>query len=190
MRNNKTKNGGFIMTYFTSDLHLGHKSIIKDCNRPFNSVEEMNETLINNFNKIVKENDTVYIVGDLFFEQKNNFEKTLQRLNGKKHLIIGNHDRDWMKQCDCKKYFESIQNMINTEIDNTLITLCHYPMMTWYKQDSGSYMVYGHIHNNKNDYFFPMLRKLQNALNAGVDVNNYRPVSIDELIENNKKFRE
>ena len=76
--------------YFTSDLHFSHYNIIKYCNRPFESVDKMNNILINNWNKIVKENDEVYILGDITLGDN---EKYLNRLKGSKYLIKGNHDK-------------------------------------------------------------------------------------------------
>ena len=81
------------MIWFTSDLHLGHRAAINMCGRPFENVEEMNEILIRNFNSCVKKNDTVYILGDFSFASPEETRKILEKLNGKKHLIIGNHDK-------------------------------------------------------------------------------------------------
>lgn len=79
------------MVYFTADLHLGHNNIIKTCNRPFSSVDEMDDILIENWNKKVKGNDTVYIVGDLIWKGIDP-KPYLDRLKGKKILVRGNHD--------------------------------------------------------------------------------------------------
>lgn len=90
------------MIFFTSDLHLGHANVICHCNRPFASVEEMDETLIRNWNQRVKTNDTVYVLGDLMFRNQKPPEEYLDRLKGRKHLITGNHDRDWEKNVSLK----------------------------------------------------------------------------------------
>ena len=82
------------MIYFTIDMHLGHENIIRLCNRPFSNVEEMDQALIDNWNRRVQPQDTIYILGDLMFRNKKPPEEYLRQLNGKKHLIIGNHDRD------------------------------------------------------------------------------------------------
>ena len=70
------------MDFFTADLHLGHKNIIKYCNRPFSSLKDMDETIINNWNSVVGKNDTVYALGDLVFGF-HKYEKYLNQLNGK-----------------------------------------------------------------------------------------------------------
>ena len=89
------------MIYFTADLHFGHENIIAHCNRPFESTAEMDEMLLTNWCNQVHETDTVYILGDLMFYCKDP-EHYLQRLPGRKHLIVGNHDPVWMKKVDVK----------------------------------------------------------------------------------------
>lgn len=180
------------MIFFTSDLHLGHKNIIKLCNRPFNSVEEMDETLINNWNKKVKKDDTVYIVGD-FVWQASDVENYLTRLSGKKILIVGNHDK-WASNGLYMQYFEKITKYEEVSLNGHQITLCHYPMIEWKnsRKEGTSrlgYLIYGHIHNNIRPEY-RLLFEMPNALNAGVDINNFTPVRFDELVENNTIFSE
>lgn len=181
------------MDYFTSDLHLGHKNIIKLCNRPFESVEEMDSVLIDNFNKRVKKNDNVYIIGDLIWEGAF-AENYLSKLNGKKFLIIGNHDAKWLKKGDYKSYFELITPYLEINSNGHIITLCHYPMLEWKNsRKNGStklgYLIYGHVHSNIRE-LYGQLYCFNNALNAGVDINNYIPVTFQELLENNSIFNE
>lgn len=175
------------MIYFISDTHFGHKNILKLCNRPFESIEEMDETIIKNWNDRVDGSDTVYIIGDMFF-RSNNAEKILQRLKGKKRLIIGNHDGSWMTKFDATKYFASIDNYLEVSIDNHLVVMCHYPLLTW-KHQKKSYMIHGHIHSDTQTDFWPLIAVRDNVLNAGVDINGFTPVSLSELIENNKNYK-
>ena len=80
------------MKYYIGDLHFGHKKVLEFDNRPFETFEEMNETIIENWNNVVTKNDDVYILGDMFW--KNDLaEDIMSRLNGNKYLILGNHDR-------------------------------------------------------------------------------------------------
>jgi len=82
------------MIFFTADLHLKHENIIRLCDRPFGSIDEHDEVLLQNWNAVVSRRDEVYVLGD--FEYHDNAEETskvLRRLNGKKHLILGNPDR-------------------------------------------------------------------------------------------------
>ena len=92
------------MIFFTADTHFGHTNILKLCNRPFDSIEEMNEAMISNWNDRVKGTDTVYIVGDMFFRCED-AETVLKRLRGKKRLIVGNHDGSWISKVDLNKYY-------------------------------------------------------------------------------------
>ena len=80
------------MIYFTADTHFGHCNVIRFCDRPFASAEEMDEAMIQNWNDRVTGNDTVYILGDMFF-RSTNAEEILKRLKGKKRLIFGNLGR-------------------------------------------------------------------------------------------------
>ena len=182
--------GERVIVYFTADHHFGHANVIQHCDWPFASAHEMDETLIDNWNESVKQHDTVYILGDLFFRNKVPADVMLKRLNGKKYLIIGNHDKDWMKRTDLPSFFESVSNMVETSDGAHKLTLCYYPFMTWGGASRGSYMIYGHIHNNTNAAFFPLICSMPNLLNAGVDINGCRPVSFAELVDNNARFKE
>ena len=121
------------MIYFTADTHFGHENIIKFCNRPFASIEEMDEVLIANWNERVRGNDTVFILGDMFF-RISDAEPVLKRLKGKKRLIVGNHDSSWMKKVDLTRYFESVDTFLETSDGQHGLTLCHYPLLSWNHQ--------------------------------------------------------
>lgn len=118
------------MVLFTADTHFGYENIIKMCNRPFSSVEEMDETLINNWNAKVKGNDTVYILGDMFFRCTYNPEDILRRLNGKKVIVERNYDASWMNKVDLQKYFIQVDKLVEFSYGTRGMTLCHYPMLT------------------------------------------------------------
>lgn len=184
------------MELFTSDLHLGHENVLKH-RTMFNTIEEMNETLINNWNKKVHKSDDVYIVGDFSYRSKIPVETYLERLKGKKHLILGNHDPDWLKQSQYEKlsqYFCSINSFHTFKKNKVQITLCHFPMLEWsgsrYASKGASYLIHGHIHNNKNKIYEYIKGNQPTALNCGVDVNNFEPVTFEELIENNRIWYE
>ena len=177
------------MIYYTADLHLGHANVIRHCDRPFRSVDEMDEALIQNWNSRVHRLDTVYIVGDLFFRNRRPCEECLAELKGRKHLITGNHDSSWMKKTDWPGFFESVNSLLTMKDNGRLVTLCHYPLMTWPDSRHDSYMVYGHIHNSTAAGFWPLIRDNPHMLNAGVDVNGFLPVTLDEMIQNNEKFK-
>ena len=176
------------MILFTSDLHLGHKNILKLCNRPFSSIEEMDATLIENWNKKVHKNDQVYILGDLMYRNEKPPEEYLRQLNGKKHLITGNHDRAWVKMCDTSQYFKSVNRLDYISDRKRQMTLCHFPMMSWPHMPR-SYMVFGHIHGTTDADYWLLIARNEKMLNAGVDINGYAPVTFDEMVENNAKHK-
>src|SRR5580698_5527626 len=93
--------------FFTSDEHFGHQNIIKFCNRPFTSLDEMTETLIENHNKLVKKGDSVYHLGDMFWKTfgQENAIKVLSRLNGQKFYIWGNHEELMEKHSSLRDFF-------------------------------------------------------------------------------------
>ena len=180
------------MIYYTADLHLGHENVIRHCGRPFTDAEEMDAALVRNWNNRIHRNDAVYIVGDLFFRNSRPVEGYLEELKGHKHLILGNHDLSWYKKADAAhwaEYFESMQSMVTIRDGSALVTLCHYPMMTWNGSGHGGFMVFGHIHNNTSAAFWPLIRGSPLLLNAGVDINDYRPVPLSELQTNNAAFK-
>lgn len=178
------------MIYYTADLHLGHANVIRHCDRPFTSADEMDATLIQNWNAKVHKNDTVYIVGDFLFRAKKPAEDYLAELKGKKHLIIGNHDKYWMKKVDLAKWFESVSPMLFVSDSGHSATLCHYPMMSWPGMSRNGHMIYGHIHNNVGADYWPLIAARDLMLNAGVDINGFSPVTLEEMIQNNRVFKE
>ena len=175
------------MTYFTSDQHFGHFNIIRLSRRPFKTVEEMDETMVERWNAKVRDGDTVYVLGDLFFRAAT-VEPILKRLMGHKHLVLGNHDPSWTDRVNLADYFESVQTLKEVTVGGRLITMCHYPMLS-YPQARRGYMIYGHIHNNTGDDYWPLIMRRPRMLNAGVDVNNFEPVTFDELLDNNQAFQ-
>jgi calcineurin-like phosphoesterase family protein len=182
------------MIFFTADFHFGHENIIKHCSRPFQSLGLMNGTLIGNWNTTVGSDDTVYILGDLFFgggRSPDEYIQLIQSFNGKKFLTPGNHDSVWMKHIDLSSCFEDVALMMEISYDKKhILTLCHYPMMSWKDDRDGTgYMIHGHIHNRTDADYFPIICSNPNMLNAGVDVNNFKPVTFEELLKNNQKFK-
>lgn len=173
--------------FFTSDLHFGHKNIIRFDNRPFTSVEEMDEVLIHNWNKKVKKNDLVYILGDISWHKDDKTCEIFERLNGRKILIKGNHDRVHGK---IKNYFEEITDYKEITLSgNKHITLCHYPIVFFNRHHYGAFMFYGHVHNSHEwqmteNYKFE-LEELDircNMFNVGTMVHNYEPVTFEEIV--------
>ena len=164
------------MIWFTSDLHLGHRAAIGMCGRPFETVEEMNETLINNFNHCVKKDDTVYILGDISHRTPvAEVNQLISRLNGKKILCKGNHDKNYDTEL-----FEGIYDFLEVSLNGINISLMHYPMMSWPKSRYGSLHLHGHIHS-KGDYNIEQRDAGILRYDVGIDANNYQPVSLVEI---------
>ena len=176
------------MYYYIADPHFGHENILQLCQRPFDSIEDMNRALIAAWNERVTGNDTVFILGDLFYRCADP-EPILQQLKGRKRLIIGNHDSSWMDKVELSKYFVSVDPFLEITDGVRGITLCHYPLLTW-KHKLRTFMVHGHIHNDTTSDFFPLLAVRERVLNAGVDINGFRPVTFEELVANNRIFKE
>lgn len=171
------------MIFYTADLHLGFPRILKACVRPFASVEEMDEVLIRNWNETVGDQDTVYIVGDFAEHNGKAPMQYLKRLHGHKHFLFGNHDAgmaDRERLLDC---CESVSDLLEIEDGGEHILLCHYPII----HERSGWMIHGHTHNRK-DHSYQLLKELPKVLNAGVDINGFRPVTLTQLIENNLRF--
>ena len=177
--------------FFISDTHFWHESALKFEGRThFSSVEEMNETIINNWNARVKGNDKVYVMGDMFYKADHeNVEEVLSRLKGKLYLCRGNHDGSWLEGTDFAKYFVKVEYMMEENDGQRGLTLCHYPLLTW-KHQKKSYMIHGHLHVDTSDDFWPLIRSRERLLNAAVEINGFSPVTFDELVENNHRFKE
>lgn len=184
--------------WFTSDLHFGHRNVIKFCNRPFADEKEMNTRLIQNWNNTVKNDDIIFILGDTFwFNNSRDIKKLFEQLKGKQiYVLPGNHDdfeayhrvedpriilcsdivQLWITKQDCKK---------------KEIWLSHYPMMTWPHRENGAYQLFGHIHSQPNkrvgvDQDLPLH---WNQADVGCDYWGWKPVSFTTIKKYiNEKF--
>ena len=177
------------MNLYISDLHFGHENVIDFDNRPFKDVEEMNRCMIENWNGKVGEDDDVWIVGDFCHRSAKDPVWYLKQLKGRKHLIVGNHDNVILQNNEAQTYFESIEKIgFVKEEGGEQVILCHYPIAEWKYMRHGSWLVYGHLHNRKNDTY-EFMKTRERALNAGAAINHYTPVSFSELLINNSAFQ-
>ncbi len=166
------------MIWFTSDLHLGHRAAIRMCERPFETVEEMNATLIHNFNSCVKKDDTVYILGDIAHRTPiAEVNQLIAQLNGRKVLCKGNHDKKYDVEL-----FEGIYDFLEIAVHGINVSLMHYPMMSWPKSYHGSLHLHGHIHS-RGDYNLQQKSAGILRYDVGVDANHFYPVSIEQIKE-------
>jgi calcineurin-like phosphoesterase family protein len=155
------------MIFFTADQHFYHNNIIKYCNRPFANVEEMNRTLMINWNNKVGQKDIVYILGDLSFKYS---DEMLDKLNGQKILVTGDHDKN---SIIFKDKFLRIEKLLKIEEQGQTIVLCHYCMRVWPKSHFNSWHLFGHSHGH--------LEPIGKSWDVGVDKNNFTPLSFDEI---------
>lgn len=182
--------------WFTSDTHFYHENIINFCNRPYSSVEEMNESLIANWNSVVKPNDYIFHLGDFCWgNDKDKIIEILKRLNGKINLILGNHDTNIITQ-RLERYFHSVQYQDLIEINSDRVYVSHLPFATLPGIDSPSkqiYQCYGHVHLCPN-YIGSDYKYIENLnfkqYDVGVDANNYFPVSWDMVRDKMKLFKQ
>jgi len=165
------------MIYFTADTHFCHAKVIDMCKRPFENIEEMTETLIERWNDRVKVNDDIYILGD-FIHRGNGIDanEILCRLNGRKYLIKGNHDEFLKEKAFNNSLLEFVKDYHVLKYHKKKFVLFHYPILEWDGFFRDSVHLYGHLHNHTKSHH-------QRAINVGVDVQDFRPVSIDEVIE-------
>lgn len=169
------------MIYFTSDLHFYHDNVIKHQNRPFLNVEEMNQSLIYNWNKKVGISDEIYILGDVTMKGTTYIQELLAQLNGYKYLIKGNHDRFADQATFDESAFAWIENYHELNYQNEHFILFHYPIEEWNHFFRGSIHLHGHQHNN-SDYNVQNLEKGLRRFDVGVDANDMSPISIEEII--------
>jgi len=169
------------LVWFTSDLHLGHDNIIRLASRPFSTVDEMDNVLISNWNNCVNRADDVYIVGDLSLKPVEIVESYLRRMNGKKYLVRGNHDRVGAYPYKAIAGLEWIRDYHEMKVDGTRLVLFHYPIFEWDAVYRGSIHLYGHVHGNM-EYSGWHRDRGWRSINVGMDVNNFYPLSVKQIL--------
>lgn len=150
--------------FFTADAHLGHKNIIKYCNRPFDSVDEMDNEIINRHNSIVTKEDTVIYGGDFTLTKKGAAQNYIDRLNGKHIFLKGSHDH-WLPN--------NAPTIHELKIGKEYIVICHYAMRRWARSHYNSWQLFGHSHGQ--------LEPIGKQWDIGVDNNNFYPLSYDDI---------
>ena len=172
--------------FYISDLHLGHKNIIKHDNRPFGDTDEMRERLIKNWNRAVNNNDEVYILGDFAWKNAEGLG-ALGELRGRKFLVLGNHDNP---NGEMKGLFEWIKDYDVINDGEEEVVLCHYPIAHWYNQFRGAVHLYGHVHNNSDYLAFKRYGEICKEMNIPfecynvgcmLDYMDYTPRTLEEI---------
>lgn len=171
--------------WFTADTHFGHKNVIRYCNRPFKTLEDMNETIIRKWNERVKAEDTIFHLGDFCFKSFDNSGNPIRaaewkkRLNGNMILIRGNHDKR-SNLGDLK----SIVDYLTIKYNGFKILLIHNPERAPEYIKGHNFAFTGHVHEK---WKFKRYSNIV-CINVGVDVNNFYPKTFEELIREYKKW--
>jgi len=170
--------------FFTADTHFGHINILKYCNRPFESVEEMDEELILRWNIAVGQNDIVYHLGDFSITDDIKRNRLVDRLNGKIFFIPGSHDKDprgpnWTVLSPLE--IVTLPNIDKITKKNVRVSLCHYSMRSWYISHYGSWHLFGHHHGKLEPYGL--------SFDVGVDTNDFYPYSLDDVEKKMKNLK-
>ena len=180
--------------WFTSDLHFGHRNVIRFCDRPYKNEKEMGEKLIENWNKTVGDNDIVFVLGDTFwFNDSHSIKKVLGKLKGKQiYILPGNHDdfahyyrvydpRIILCQDIVVMWLDSEDNRWPKKIYEIWMSL--YPMTTWPHRDNGAWQLFGHIHSkpNRHEGVDQNLSLHQNQCDVGCDYWEYIPASFESI---------
>jgi len=180
--------------WITSDCHFSHKNLVRgvtnwrtqdgeipvNSTRNFNTIEEMNQRLIDGINHFVGQDDTLIMLGDVSFGGFDNISLFLDRLICKNiHLILGNHDHNIENnRGGIQGKFLSVEHYLEVNIEGKNFVLCHYPLQSWNGLNKGVIHLHGHSHLESN-------RKFGNGkrMDVGVDGNGLNPYSIDEIIK-------
>lgn len=177
--------------FMTSDTHWNHSNILKFCDRPFKDVEEMNQKLIENWNKKVPHDGLVFHLGDFAWGGGyEGWKKIREQLNGDIILIEGNHDRKNLTTTAREELFKFVTWQMLIEIEGRKVLLNHFPFLcyagTYREPKKLVYSLYGHCHSgpNKKGQDIPRLVNcFPTQYDVGVDNNNYEPISWYEVNE-------
>ena len=173
--------------FVTSDLHFNHNRDFIYAERGFSTVEEMNETIIKNWNSVVSDEDIVYVLGDVVMgEDLEAGIKLLSQLKGIKYLAFGNHDTDArIAAFKDGGFFEDIQMGYRIKYKKHSYILTHYPTVTANGDDLRTINLFGHTHQQCNFY-----EERPYMYHVGVDSHNCTPVCIDDIVLEIKKQKE
>lgn len=188
-------------TFFTSDLHFGHENVLKFDNRPFASVDEMDEELIRRWNNKVEKGDLVYVLGDFIWKAANNEAvNIIKRLNGQIILIKGNHDR-FIKNAGAKKMLAGLKDYddICVALSDGTVRRCilsHYFMPFYNGHRNNAIHLHGHSHNTEEHYLeLGIIQAIRNngyepqIYNVGCMLWNYEPVTLDEILSSKDEIQ-
>lgn len=184
--------------FFIADTHFGHGNALAFDNRPFKTIEEHDRALAENWNNAVGPDDEVFILGDISWHNATKTNEILRALNGKKHLIIGNHDKKLLKNREFQSFFMEITDYKELPYgEKKGIVLSHYPIPCFNHHYYGWYHLYGHVHVSfewnmmeRVKYEMEMLYdKPCHMFNCGamLDYMDYAPRTLEEILERQKR---
>jgi calcineurin-like phosphoesterase family protein len=171
--------------FFTSDLHLSHRNVLLPTydNRPFKTIEEHDQALIENWNRVVGPDDVVYFLGDLAFCKPSYAVEMVSRLSGQKRWITGNHDHERMVK-KLAPLFVWVKDSATIAVPDSeaprgaqYIYLHHFACLVWDRSHYGSWHLYGHSHGRLPD------NPKSLSIDVGVDCHNYAPISYAQVKE-------
>lgn len=164
-------------TFFTSDTHFDDEYAIPYFNRPFKSVDEMNAVMVETWNRLVTDDDTVYHLGDFTLDDIHHFRKWASQLNGHIKILPGSHDHPWLKDFVDDEKVQVIAPLISLEFPELIggtspqvIVLCHYSMQVWDQSNHGAWHLFGHSHGK--------LKGIGLSFDVGVDCTEFMPLSL------------
>lgn len=170
--------------YFTSDTHFGDEKVLRLGSRPFQNVKDMDEELVRRWNETVPEDGIVFHLGDFGFGKYCRGIEILRKLHGKKYLILGNHDQDTICRGHAR-LFEGISQQMNINIDGQRIFLNHCPLLCFPNETRSVWQLFGHVHsgpfNSTGNDLERLIYLLPRQYDVGVDNNDFRPVSFDQV---------
>ena len=155
--------------FFTSDTHFGDHRVLNLYPRPFGSVAQMDAEMIVRWNTVVTTRDEVWHLGD-FARTTKQAAELMDRLNGRKHLVLGNNDPPEMRHLG----WASVSTYAEIVVDAVFLVLCHYPFRSWNRMHRGAVNLHGHSHGR--------LKPLTRQFDVGADVRDFHPVRLDELL--------
>lgn len=170
--------------FFTADTHFGHGNILRFSHRPFASVEEMDAEMVRRWNETVPLNGIVFHLGDFAYGNASFWKSLLQKLHGRKFLILGNHDFKNVRP-GYMEYFEHVTQQMTIRVGGQTIILNHNPFLCYGGSYRDVWQLFGHVHSGPNSHTgldhprLNMLFPLQ--YDVGVDNNDYRPISFEEV---------
>lgn len=180
--------------FFTGDTHFGHANVINYTNRPFRDengqpdVLAMDRELVERWNRVVQPNDCIYHLGDFALTREERIVQLLASLNGKKFLILGNHDKTIRASRSLQSHFVWVRDMAEIKIEDSstqsgkqIIVLCHYAMRVWNRSHYGAWQLYGHSHGSLPDVSHML------STDVGTDTNDYTPLSYEQVKERMSK---